>query len=209
MRLKLASSVEVLKTLSNTSRHGLLTLTNPDCITLAAFIVLTNSKLTSWVKVLLVWLVLSVWVANLLHDVILLVQDIVTDTSEVSVLEISVKIDLHDTIADGIDELLLRRSRSTVEDQEDWRVLLGSNGILNVLLVLAEELWVELDISWFVDTMDVSKTGSDGEVWGDWRKSLVDGKDILWLSVKGVVVNILVVDTILLTTSDTDLLLFN
>jgi hypothetical protein len=37
-------------------------------------------------------------------------------------------------------------------------------------------------------------------------KSLVDGKDVLRLGVKGVVVDILVVDTVLLATSDTNFL---
>lgn len=67
---------------------------------------------------------------------------------------------------------------------------------------------MELDVSWLVDTVDVTETSSDGEVRGDWLKRLVDGKDILWLGVKGVVVNILVVDSILLTTGNTDFLKF-
>ena len=93
-----------------------------------------------------------------------------------------------------------------MEDQEDWLLLLSSNSILNELLVLAEELRVQLDVSWLVDTMNVTETSGDGEVWGDRGESLVDGQDVLGLSVKRVVVNILVVNTILLTTSDTDLL---
>ncbi len=93
-----------------------------------------------------------------------------------------------------------------MEDQENWLLLLSSDSILDILLVLAEELWVQLDVSWLVDTMDVSETSGNGEVWGDWRESLVDGKDILGLGVEGVVVDILVVDTILLTACDTDLL---
>ena len=56
--------------------------------------------------------------------------------------------------------------------------------------------------------MNVSETSGDGEVWRDWGESLVDGKDILWLGVERVVVNILVVDTIFLTTSDADFLQF-
>lgn len=142
----------------------------------------------------------------MLHDVVLLVENIITDTSEVSVLQISIEVDLNNTIADGIQILLLGRSGSTVEDQEDWLILLCSNSILDVLLVLAEELWVKLDVSWLVDTVDVTETSSDREVWGDWGKSLVDGKDILGLGVERVVVNIFVVNTILLTASDTDFL---
>ena len=65
---------------------------------------------------------------------------------------------------------------------------------------------MELDVAGLVDTVDVSETSGDREVWGDGLKSLVDGKDVLGLSVKGVVVDILVVDTILLTTGNTDFL---
>lgn len=39
-----------------------------------------------------------------------------------------------------------------MEDQEDWLVLLSSDSILDKLLVLAEELWVQLDVSWLVNT---------------------------------------------------------
>jgi hypothetical protein len=104
----------------------------------------------------------------LLHDVVLLVQDVVSDTSEVGVLKISIEVDLDDTIANGVEEFLLGRARSAVEDEENWLVLLGSNGILNVLLMFAEELWMKLNVSWLVDSVNVAKTSSDGEVWGNW-----------------------------------------
>ena len=161
---------------------------------------------TSWVEVLLVWLILSIGVADLLHDVVLLGEDVVSDTGEVSVLEVGVEVDLDDTVADGVGELLLGGSGSTVEDEEDGLVLLGSDGVLDVLLVLAEELWVELDVTGLVDTVDVTEAGGDGEEWGDGGEGLVDGKDVLGLGVQGVVVNILVVDSVLLTTGDTDFL---
>lgn len=142
----------------------------------------------------------------MLQEVVLLVEDVVSDTGEVSVLQVSVEVDLDDTVADGVGELLLGGAGSTVEDEEDWLVLLGAYGVLDVLLVLAEELWVELDVTWLVDTVDVTEAGGDGEVWRDWGKGLVNGKDVLWLGVEGVVVNILVVDSVLLTTGDTDFL---
>lgn len=72
--------------------------------------------------------------------------------------------------------------------------------------MLAKELRVKLNISWLVDTVDITETGSNGEVWRDWGKSLVDCKDILGLGVERVVVNVLIVNTILLTTSDSDFL---
>lgn len=67
---------------------------------------------------------------------------------------------------------------------------------------------MKLDVSWFVDAVDVSETGRDGEVGRNWGEGLVDGKDVLWLRVKGGVVNILIVNTILLTTCNADFLEF-
>jgi hypothetical protein len=93
-----------------------------------------------------------------------------------------------------------------VEDQEDRLILLCSNSILDILLVLAKKLRVKLDVARLVNTVNVTETGSDGEVWGDRRESLVDGKNVLWLSVKRVIIDILIVDSILLTTRDTNLL---
>ena len=74
-------------------------------------------------------------------------------------------------------------------------------------MVLAEKLWVELDVTRLVDTVDVTEASGNGEEGGNWGESLVDGKDIFWLGVERVVVDISVIDTIFLTTSDTDLLL--
>ena len=54
--------------------------------------------------------------------------------------------------------------------------------------------------------MHISEAGSDGEVRADLAQSAVNIVDILWLSVQGVVVNILVVDTIFLTAGDTNFL---
>lgn len=94
-----------------------------------------------------------------------------------------------------------------MEDEENGLVLLVASLLLDVGLVLLQELGVETDVAWLVDTVDVSETGSDGEVGADGGKTVVDVEDILWLSVQGVVVDGLVVDTVLLTTSDTDFLI--
>jgi hypothetical protein len=72
--------------------------------------------------------------------------------------------------------------------------------------VLGQKLRVKTDISRLVDTVDVSETGGDREIRADGRQTVVDVEDVLWLGVKRVVVNILVVDTIFLTTSDTNFL---
>ena len=65
---------------------------------------------------------------------------------------------------------------------------------------------MEADVAGLVDTVDVAEAGGDGEVGGDGREGVVDVPDVLGLGVERVVVNILVVDTVLLTTSDTDFL---
>lgn len=160
-----------------------------------------------WVVVLLVWLVGTVWVTNLGVDVLLLVDHVVADTLGVSVLKVSVEVDLDNTVRDGVLVLLLGRTGTSVKDEENWLLLLGTGLLLNVLLVLLEKLWVKLDVTWLVNTVDVTETSGNGEVWGDLGESLVDLVDVLWLGVERVVVDRLVVDTVLLTTGDTDLLL--
>ena len=71
--------------------------------------------------------------------------------------------------------------------------------------MLAQQLWAQLDVARLVDTMHVAETCSDGEVGADWAESLVDLVDVLWLRVQAVVVHRLVVDTVLFTSSNTDL----
>jgi hypothetical protein len=93
-----------------------------------------------------------------------------------------------------------------VENQEDWLVLLRTYSILDILLVLAKKLRVKLNITWLVDTMNVTETSSNGEIRRDWRKGFVDSENVLRLSVERVVINILVVDTVLLTSSNSDFL---
>ena len=72
-------------------------------------------------------------------------------------------------------------------------------------LMLLEELWVKSDISWLVHTVHIAETSSNREVWGDRAERLVDLVDVLWLGVQRVVVDVLVVDAVLLTTSDANL----
>lgn len=108
-------------------------------------------------------------------------------------------------MADGVEVLLLTRAGATVENEEDGLVLLGTNSGLDVSLVLAEKLRVQLDVAGLVHAVNVTEASGNGEVRGDGGESVVNVEDILRLSVEGVVVNILVVDTILLATSDTNL----
>ena len=191
IHLQLAGSVEVRKSLLGALGHGLLTLTDPD----------------AGVEELLVGLVSTIGVTDGGHEVVLLVQDVVTDTGQVGVLHVSVDVDLDDTVADGLLVLGLGGARATVEDEEDGLVLLGAGLLLDVGLVLGEQLRVQADVTGLVDTVDVTEASGDGEVGADGGQGVVDGQDVLGLSVEGVVVDILVVDTVLLTTGDTNLLL--
>lgn len=155
---------------------------------------------------LLVWLVSAVRVTDLAAEVVLLANHVVTDTLSVGVLEVGVEVDLADTVADGVKVLLLAGARATVENEEDRLLVLDAGLLPDVVLVLAEKLGVKLDVAGLVDTVDVTEASSNGEVWGDLGKGLVDGVDVLGLGVEGVVVNVLVVDTVLLTTGNTDFL---
>jgi hypothetical protein len=142
----------------------------------------------------------------LLLDVVVLVLDIVANTSQVGVLQIGVKVDLDNTVADGVEVLLLAGSRATVEDEEDRLVGLGALLLLDVLLVLVEQLGVQLDIARLVNTVDVTEASSDGEVGRDLGEGGPDLVDVLGLGVERVIVNVLVVDAVFLTTSDADFL---
>ena len=65
---------------------------------------------------------------------------------------------------------------------------------------------MESDVAGLVDTVDVTKAGRNREVRADLRQCVVDGENILWLGVQRVVIYRLVVDTVFLTSGDTDLL---
>lgn len=186
----MASSVEILESDSDTLAHRLLASSDP------------NTRVIE----LLVWFVGAVRVAYLAANIVLLVDHVVPDTLGVCVLEVSVEVDLDHTVRDGVQVLLLRATASTVEDEEDRLVILAIDLLLDIVLVLLEELRVELDVSWLVDTVDVTEAGSDGEVWGDGGQGLVDLVDVFWLGVESGVVHRLVVDTIFLTASNSNFL---
>jgi hypothetical protein len=54
-----------------------------------------------------------------------------------------------------------------VEDEEDGLVLRRASLLLDVLLVLLEQAGLELDVTGLVDTVNVTESGSDGEVGGN------------------------------------------
>lgn len=66
---------------------------------------------------LLVRLVGSLGVTDLSLEVVLLVLDEVSDTGEVSPLGVGVNVHLDDTVDNGLSDLVLGRTGSTVEDK--------------------------------------------------------------------------------------------
>lgn len=92
-----------------------------------------------------------------------------------------------------------------MEDKEDRLVVIGLELFLDISLVLTEKLRVQADVTRSIDTVNVTESSSDGEEISDLREGLVDIPDILRLGIEGSVINAFVVDTIFLTTSDTDL----
>lgn len=73
-----------------------------------------------------------------------------------------------------------------------------------MLLMFTQKFRVKLDISGLVDTVDVSKSSSDTEVGANGAQCRVDIPDILRLGVKLGVIDTSVVDTVLLTASNTN-----
>lgn len=70
----------------------------------------------------------------------------------------------------------------------------------------SEQFRLQLNITRFVYTMDVAKCRRNREVRGDGRKCGVDVVDVFGLGVQRAVVDISVVNTVFLTTSNTDFL---
>ena len=101
LHLVSASVAQVLASLLDTGGKGLLTLSDPN----------------SGVVRLLVRLVGSLGVTDLGLEVVLLLEDKVSDTGKVSPLGVGVDVHLHDTVVDGLLDLVLGRSGSTVEDK--------------------------------------------------------------------------------------------
>ena len=93
-----------------------------------------------------------------------------------------------------------------MEDQEEGLVFLAVDLLFGIGLMLSEELRMQFNVSGLVHTMDISESRGDRKVGRNRGKSFVNLVDIFGLSVKGVVVDTSVVNTVLLTSGDTDFL---
>jgi hypothetical protein len=74
-------------------------------------------------------------------------------------------------------------------------IILAVELFFGVGLVFAEEFGLEADVAWFVDTMDVSESSGDREVWSNGSESRIHIPDILWLSIQGSIIDTSVVNT--------------
>ena len=168
VRSQLICRVEINQTLLHTGAHRLLSFSHPD----------------TRIEVFFVGLVLSFWIADLLHDVVLLAEHVISDARQVSILEICVEIYFDHAIANGILVLLLRAATATVEHEEHWLIGLCALLVLNKFLVLLEELWVKFDVTRLVNTVNVAETSSNGKIRADLLECGVDVVDVFRLSVK-------------------------
>merc|ERR1712232_495370 len=167
--------------------HGELRFTNP----------LTR------VVVALVWLIRSIWVADLSLKVALLGLVKVEQTLPVRPLGVSVHVHLHNTTVQGSGNVMLLGAGATMEHDEKRLVLPKLLG--GVLLHLCKDLRLQDDITSLVDAVHIAEGSSDGELLGDWGELLIDRPRVLWRGVQLLLGNTAVVDAILNTASDANL----
>lgn len=101
--------VKIHQCLFQTLTHRLLSLPDPN----------------PWIVILLIGFILPIRVTNLFHDIILLLQDIVSDTGEVGVLKVGIEVHLYNAITDGFFEFVFGGAAAAVENEEDGFGLLG------------------------------------------------------------------------------------
>lgn len=95
------------------------------------------------VIIALVRLILAIRVTHLLHQIVLLLEHIVSDAREVGVLQVGVEVDFDDAVADGFLVFLLGGAGAAVEDEEDGFFFRGGGLVFDVFLV-----WEVGGISW-------------------------------------------------------------
>jgi hypothetical protein len=183
-------AVQVLSGLAQTGSHGFL----------------SSTKSHTRIVVLLVRLVRSVWASDLSLEEIVVLGLVLTDSVPESPLGVGVNVHLDDTGLDGVLDVFCGGSGTTVEDELHWLGLVVSELLLDVLLGVVKDFRSQLNVTRGVDTVDVSEGSSAGEgTVRDLGKLLVGVPDFLRLSVETGRVDIGVVNTILLTSGDTEL----
>lgn len=94
-----------------------------------------------------------------------------------------------------------------MENQEERLVFLSIDLLLRVGLMLAQEFWMQADITGLVNSVNISEACSNREIRRNRAKRLIDVVNIFRLGIKGTVVDSSVIDTVLFSSGNTDFLL--
>mmetsp|Transcript_20997 Transcript_20997/g.43616 ORF Transcript_20997/g.43616 Transcript_20997/m.43616 type:complete len:278 (+) Transcript_20997:173-1006(+) len=180
---------ELLHTVSAPLNHALFSLTDPH---------------TGIIK-LFVGSIGSLRVSNLSLEVVTVLGLKFTKTVPVSPLSVGINVHLHNTSFNSGFDLLVSGTRSSMHDKENRFGTVSTKLLLCVLLVLKKTLRRKLNISGLVNTVDVSKGSGDGEHTSDRSKGFVYVPNLLRTGVKLFGVNIFIVHSILLASSNSNL----
>src|SRR5665648_793919 len=72
----------------------------------------------------------------------------------------------------------------------------------DIILRIFQNNWHQLHVSWFVNTMNVSKRSCNGEVRRNFTQFLICVKNMGWLSIEKTIIQSTVINTIFFTTGD-------
>ena len=178
---------------------GGLTKTNSHCL-------LASSERHTGIVVLLVRLIISIGVSDLSLEVVVVGGFVVTDSVPVGPLGISINVHLDDTGLDGILNIINRRSRSSVEDEEHGLIITVIELLRDVFLGVVQDDRLEVNISRGINSVDVSERGCTSEHGVlNLVQLLVRVPNLLGLGVKTSRINIGVINTVFLSPGDTKL----
>ena len=156
---------------------------------------LTSAESHTGVVVLLVGLVISLGVADLSLEVVVVLGLVLADAVPVGPLSVSVDVHLDDTVTNGL-----------LEDELHGLVLIGAKLLLDVGLGVLKDLGLKVDVARGVDAVDVAEGGSAGEGTAlDLGELLVGVPDLLGLGVETAGVDVGVVNAVLLAAGDAEL----
>src|SRR5690606_30136062 len=110
-------------------------------------------------------------------------QHVINDRTGKGVLRIGINVHLDDTVIECLADLLKSRTRTAVEHEVE-EVVLASFG-RDCILDLFEYRWLELDVTWLIDTMNIAERGSHRIAASVTRSQVLDRvQAILWSRVK-------------------------
>ena len=123
----------------------------------------------------------------------------------VAPLGVCVNVELDDAVGDGLGELSSGGARAAVEHEEAGVLILEVVLLANVLLAVAENRGLEHHVAGLVHAVHVTEGSGNVEAGRDLAQGRVHKVDVLGGGVELVLLDVLVVDTVLLATGDTNL----